>query len=222
MNIITLLNSEVLEKKLPIQSSLSLIVGIDHAHKSFSKSNISTFIEPFAEISSKIILNINMTELRQIQLDALEQALSSLENVCASYYGRNSQCGQLVEPLYYDVAMILANSPYLNKRHGGLKILSDLLRRAQNYIETPNGLKITKSYNSNSIETISYKAVPILHHFKLDELCRKITASDIIKNMFIGELSHESLMTKSIDILKPMAQEGYIDVNIINAFHHFC
>ena len=214
LNILSLLHNELSKKKM--QSTISIIVAMNCAHKAIPASILATFVNDFVDISSKVILNITLTELRQIQLEVLEQALMSLENVSFGYLGRNCRAGQLIEPLYFELAMILVNSPYLNKRHGGLKVLSDLLRRAQNYKEAPNGIKITKSINSNNIENISYKVVPILHYLKLDDLCRKISDTDIIRNMFIGELSHDSLMTKSTDILKPMAQEGFLDVNIIN------
>lgn len=217
INVLSLFKNDGHSKaKIPLQSTISIIIAINHAHKAISKPDLSTFVTEFVEMSSRIILNINLSELREIQLEVLEQALVALENICYTYIGRNYEAGQLIEPIYFELAMILVNSPFLNKRLGGLKVLSDLLRRAQNYIDAPNGLKITKSTHANNVENISYKVMSILHFLKLDELCKKISDTDTIKNMFVGDLAHESLMTKSIDILKPMAQKGFLDFNVVN------
>ena len=122
----------------------------------------------FFPCSAYLMRNVGVQELREITVETFESALCGLEALAIACYthaestsssssvpsssssgspvehhitpGRR-RAGLLVESLWVDVSLRYLSCPYLNRRLGGLKMLSDMLKRAQATIDHPTGLQ---------------------------------------------------------------------------------
>ena len=122
----------------------------------------------FFPCTAFLMRNVGIQELREIAVETFESALCGLEALAIACYSRvesssssssssslsglptdvhidpgRRRAGLLVESLWVDVSLRYLSCPYLNRRLGGLKMLSDMLKRAQATIDCPSGLQVT-------------------------------------------------------------------------------
>ena len=125
----------------------------------------------FFPCTAFLMRNVGVQELREITVETFESALCGLEALAIACYtctespsssssssssssfgspiehlispGRR-RAGVLVESLWVDVSLRYLSCPYLNRRLGGLKMLSDMLKRAQATIDYPTGLQVSE------------------------------------------------------------------------------
>ena len=100
---------------------------------------------------------------------------------------RTEVAGSWVEPLKLDTAIRHILSPFLNRRLGGLKILTELVRRANNAVEYPSGWRISRSVN-NGEDNSSYSVVHILYSLTLPSITAKLSEKDVMATLFEGKL----------------------------------
>jgi len=74
------------------------------------------------------------------------------------------------------------SSPFLNRRLGGLRFLTNLIRRASNSL-TVNGWKVNKT---GSGDNVSYSTVPVLYYLSLDDICDRLLEMDLMITLFEG------------------------------------
>jgi hypothetical protein len=99
-------------------------------------------------------------------MESIEGALAAIEGLALIYYNKSKDNLIEYERLWLETAMFIMSSPYLNKRLGtdviplpqhlspvrirfdvywwlgALKMLTDLLKRAENAVEYPGGVKV--------------------------------------------------------------------------------
>lgn len=108
--------------------------------------------------------------------------------ICLACDVRTPSAGQLVEPVKLHTAIRHISSPFLNRRLGGLKILSDLVRRAVNATEFPTGWRITRTVESNGDVSASYSVVPILYAFTPSMIAAQLAELSVMATLFEGEI----------------------------------
>lgn len=167
-------------------------------------------------ISSMVhsVRQMNSKELRETPLETVDAALLAIEALALACMGVHPSTGRIVESLLYDTAVKYLTCQYLIRRLNGLKMLHDLLKRAQRGALNPTGFETIKS---TFMDNVTYKVVPLLLHHTVSSLCQQVADSGIISQIFKGDGAHESLMLRSKDILRTLIQEGYLNNHIIMA-----
>lgn len=208
------------DELLPYSPSiLHLIAVVGPMHRVLSKSFLASFGLSFLETSIALLMNLSMPCLRETPLEALETALVSLEQIAVSHFGRNAATGRMIEPTVLQISLQNLQSPYLNRRLGGLKILTDLVKKAANAVEYPSGLKIVRS-TTNSIEHVSYRVMPVLYHYTMASLVDKLLLHvniEPIVQVFVGSHAHDSLMARIGPVLCAMASQRKMDARLLRA-----
>lgn len=208
------------DELLPYSPSiLHLIAAVGPMHRVLSKSFLASFGLSFLETSIALLMNLSMPCLRETPLEALETALVSLEQIAVSHFGRNAATGRMIEPTVLQISLQNLQSPYLNRRLGGLKILTDLVKKAANAVEYPSGLKIVRS-TTNGMEHVSYRVMPVLYHYTMASLVDKLLLYVNIEPLvliFVGNNAHDSLMARIGPVLCAMASQRKMDARLLRA-----
>jgi len=214
------LPGSVADELLPYSPSiLHLIAAVGPMHRVLSKSFLASFGLSFLETSIALLMNLSMPCLRETPLEALETALVSLEQIAVSHFGRNAATGRMIEPTVLQISLQNLQSPYLNRRLGGLKLLTDLVKKAANAVEYPSGLKIVRS-TTNGMEHVSYRVMPVLYHYTMASLVDKLLVYVNIEplvQIFVGSNAHDSLMARIGPVLCAMVSQRKMDARLLRA-----
>eukprot|EP01032_Pedospumella_encystans_P008041 gene8041-9580_t len=195
---------------------LNLVTAVGNMHRVLTKSFLAEFGPPFLDHARAVLQELSLAHIRETPVESLESALNALEQIALAHYGYNAASGRLLDPLKLEVALQHLRCPFLNRRLGGLKILSELVRRGENSRDCPSGLKITRSM-ANNVEEVSYRVMPVLFHFTLRSLCEQLRHCDAIVQIFQGENAHESLMSRASALISAMASQQCLENNLLQA-----
>jgi len=208
--------AEVLSHKFLLEVEAKIYTN---GNKSQRESLFDVFVNAGRDYLT--MLNKSHSYLRSIDTDLIEKALHAMENMILTTEPDRMRCAQLLDPLRYSVSCSCIHSPYLSKRLGGLKILADLVERAEAQDLHKPGTLIVRSPDQSSsvshielsgLEKVTYTVVKPCA-YSSQQLCEEITSMKIIPSLFIGETAHEALMQRSTDILQFMARNGYFGRN---------
>eukprot|EP01038_Epipyxis_sp_PR26KG_P010058 gene10058-13518_t len=203
--------------QVSLQSIFSLIIAIGNMHKVLTKSFLASFGMSFLEFSVNILRSMTLSDVRETSTETMEYVLNALESIAIMHFGRNAATGEIIEPLRLEISLRTLSSPFLNRRLGGLKILTDLIRRAEAVEDVPTGLKVTK-LSSNNVETVSYRVVPILYHLTIGDICSILQQNNkTLTSIFEGGTAHESLMARVSTILSAMAAQNILNNELVDS-----
>jgi ubiquitin C-terminal hydrolase len=208
------------ETDINISSALHLIIAMGKTSQVLSKSLLINQYDDYLTLSSKRLKLVTHIELRQLPIELLESSLTSIELFCNTYIGKSEEIkyiGIQAEILCLEMSLKLLSCPYLNKRLGGLKLLSDLIKKVNNFSEYPLGFVKTVSFNSDNIELISYRNLPISRNIKLNDIFARLVNTHVINDLFIGDQAHDSLIDRCNDILSSLAKHGYLVKELVDS-----
>lgn len=139
------------EYKPSLYQTLQYSLAIGGTHSVLSLSFLSAFADRFASFAIKRILSMTLPEIRQTGFETLEPVLEALEELIFARYGRNIDGGRCFEEAWFDLAVKYITSPYLNRRLGGLRLLTVLTKRGNYALNHSDGLKITTTVTSSEV-----------------------------------------------------------------------
>jgi hypothetical protein len=99
---------------------------------------------------------MNSKELRETPVETVDAALLAIEALALACMGVHPSTGAIVESLLYDTAVKYLTCQYLIRRLNGLKMLHDLLKRAQRDALNPSGFETIKS---TFMDNVTYKVI---------------------------------------------------------------
>ena len=214
----------------PVSISLPFMLGVITAigglHRIFSPQFLLHMgRRMFFKDAAAVLRNMSMKELRETPVETVEAALGAIEclSIAHSYVppllssSTTTSAPLKIAELLYDTAVRYLDCPYLNRRLGGLKMLTDLFKRAQDTAANPSGVFVTRITTFGGEEKVSYRVITLLQHYTVRSLCQQVATSSLLSSIFKGERSHESLMLRSEDILKFMIQEKCFDDFLLTA-----
>jgi hypothetical protein len=194
----------------------TLIIIVGNMNRVLSKSFLNHNTDFFITACSHLLLFMNTSYMRQSPVEMIESVLNAVELIAYTFHGRNEVAGRVTEELRLSVALQNLVCPYLNRRLGGLKILIDVIRRAESSVDYPSGLKTFQNF-TNGIQYKSYRVVPVFYYLKLSTICTKLEECDAILQIFEGGNAHESLMARASFVLCAMARNGNLSERLLNA-----
>ena len=182
--------------------------------------------------ASYLLRNMDQRDLRETPVELIETALTAIEGISGSVSSAatkiktESETNMSICPIsvstfsiadvLYDITMRYLECPYLNRRLAGLKMLTDLFKRVQATAAHPSGLIVTKTtFGAN--DGVSYRVVPLLPHLSITALSASVAGSGVLFSVFRGERAHESLMLRSVEILRMLLHEGCLDDSVLTA-----
>jgi hypothetical protein len=186
-------------------------------HRALRGSFLADFGPAFIADASALLGNMSLQDVRESSVEAVEAALTSLELIAFALYGRNATAGAVVEPLRVSIALQCLHSPFLNRRLGALKMLSELVRSAEMAIENPTGWKVTRITMSNGVEDVTYRVVPVLLHLTLQDLCAQLRDCPGLEQIFVGDSAHESLMARAHSVVAVLASARCLETGLLTA-----
>ena len=197
--------------------TLSIVTAIGGLHRILSPQFLLYLDHRgFFQDAAAAVRNMSLKELRETPVETVEVALDAIERLSTalsyvppllSSSTPSSTSSLDLAALLYDTAVRYLDCPYLNRRLGGLKMLTDLFKRAQSSAANPSGISVTRSTIFGGEEKVSYRVLPLLQHHTVRTLSQQVAASSLLSSIFRGERSHESLMLRSWDILRTLIQE---------------
>jgi len=120
---------------------------------------------------------------------------------------------------------------YLNKRLGGLKLLTDWVARVEKYHAHPSGLQINRSslpssgtgksseelaLEARGMGAVSYTVVPLTATTPL-LLGSWMQTCDLLTPLLLGEEAHLSLIQRSKEVLKFLSRHGLLTDSFIQS-----
>jgi hypothetical protein len=206
--------------------SLDIAAALGKTKVVLSTAFMNGFAQSFVKTVATLLRNINAAEFRNITIEKIEGALLAVEGFSLFFYGRNANAAEF-EFLWLDIALFILDCPYLNKRLGGLKLVSDLIRRCVNALECPSGLRTTISTtnteansasNGSAAEvSVSYRVVPVVYSITLKQICERILETNVLMRFFRGEQAHYSLVARATDVFRTLAREHLFPLELITA-----
>lgn len=167
---------------VPFESVLQLMIAAGNSSKVLSQDFLFFFSPPFLQCCSYILSRMTLAHIRETSVEVMESVFNAIEHLAIVAFGRSEDTGKLIEPLKLDMCLRLIACPYLNRRLGGLKILTELLKRANNAVDCPTGWRIHKSVTPSGEHSASYSALPILYYLRPALISEKLI--DIIPTLF--------------------------------------
>lgn len=232
---------EIFVKLLQLETSLSqclyLMILFGHFSEILSNHFINSYGEHIISITSQKLLDMNQLEIRHLSGELIETTFSAMQSLLHVMYGRTEKSGKMLETVWLQIAIIQVSCPFLNRRLGGLKLLIELLRRARLTVEFPNGIKRTEllisgpsnckspsngSTTDNSISShlslpnVSYQVISVLYYLNSESISQEILRCKVISSFFEGEQAHASLIERSNEILKMLALENLLSIDLVD------
>jgi ubiquitin C-terminal hydrolase len=207
-----------------IVNSLEIAAAVGKTKVVLSQSFLQYYGANFIRTVSTLLRNISATEFRNITIEKIEASLLAVEGFSVYLYGRNVNASEY-EYLWLDIALFILDCPYLNKRLGGLKLVSDLIRRCVNASESNGGLKSTITTTttagtdgaSDSTEVaVSFRVVPVVYSITLKYICGRVLETHILYRLLRGDGAHYSLVARAGDIFKTLAKENMLPLDLIS------
>lgn len=193
-----------------------LIVAIGNMRRVLTSYFLERFADTFMKMCIGLFRTMAPTDIREIPVESQEPALIAIEQIALARFGRGKEAGRVFEPLIFQVALRNLTSPYLNRRLGGLKVLTELVRRAEVTMEHPSGLKITRNFSSG-VETVNYRPISLLFFYDLKQLCHDIMTRGLLLQIFTGTTAHESLMARASSLVAALASQNCVDAALMSA-----
>ncbi len=205
-----------------VNAVLPLINMVGQLKRVIKKEYLGVFTPDFVDACQKLFLNMTHVNVRQTASEAVEIALSSLEELIHETYGRNPDATGVIEKLRLSIGIRYFSCPYLNRRLGGLKILSDLVRRASNAIIYPVGISTNWPKDSGGLSLPILAVVPITYALTGKHICTELINADVFGQLYKDSNIHESLMARSAPILQALAKEDLLDEALLDTLLKAC
>ena len=200
-----------------------LVAGIAHLDCMLLKSDLSDLIPTVLESINAILLGMNFADIRQMTNDVLNSIFDSLEVLAYSHYGYNKDAGIILENLKLNVALRDLRCPYLNRRLGGMKLLADILKRAECSRQCPTGLEIIRTGGNETSFTLpyliqcSYRVVPVFYFLTVETICEEINKTHIFVDIYQDKNTHSSLLERTPYILSVLTKQSCLGEDLIVA-----
>lgn len=225
-----------------ILQSFSLAIAFGNTNQVLSQLAYSTYGLSFVNFVLRLITEMSLVEIRSIPVEMIESVLKSVEIISFRLFGILKADNNLFEKVWLDISIRSILCPFLNRRLGGLRLLTELIRRGINTVSYPSGIKISVSIktndsksNASSVNTstgssapvshsdevidldksLSFKVVPILYNISLDYICSRIQQEYILENIF-QDNSHSSLIERIGEVLKSLSLSSNFSIEYVN------
>ncbi|RYH32605.1 hypothetical protein EON65_00270 [archaeon] len=195
--------ADYLLKALPLTN----IVG--HVHRVVAKPQLVGLINETIRLINELLAAMGPVEIRQTPIEAIEVSLSHIESFSYDTHGKKPSVAEFIDSLRLRIGTTYLMSQFLNRRLGGLKLLVDLLKRAENAALYPSGLSI-KPGNVAGQDVPSVYVVPVNYSFTTKRICEELSKIDVLDTLYNDSNIHESIVTRSAAILKAYAEEGLL------------
>jgi hypothetical protein len=147
------------------------------------------------------VANLDTPHIRELSKDRVESFVAGVRQMAER--GPNSTDGRghhaRAELLLLELSRTCASSPFLNRRIDGLKMIVDIVR-ALPVAESGSTVSIVAPESSICWVTAAH-------------MTRWINEHKIVENIFVGNLSHEQLMTRSGDIVGFLARHDALSTS---------
>lgn len=217
------------ERHLSLNCAIDLLTAIGMAGEVLTRRYlhflVANFQADFVSIG-KQVLTVLMTapELRSITTETVEKLEESILTLQMVISPDPAVYASSMDSIHMFVLSNCIQCEFLNRRLGGLKMLTDMVNRSEAYAEYPSGLRITRSTGSASSNSqaskspvdqlASYTVVPACSYSPA-MMCRWINESNIITPIFVGKNSHTALMQRSSDIIKFLSKYNCLQKDMI-------
>eukprot|EP01040_Poterioochromonas_malhamensis_P002309 gene2309-2454_t len=194
----------------------------------FQSSIMYDYLIQILQFSQKIVLEMNIIEIRTLSTDVIEEVMNSIEFMIYEIYGYNKQpSGEINEPFRFNIGIRYLSSPFLNRRLFGLKLINELIKRTLSLKSFGNGISRTITQEKPSTASASttsnvptviapvvinyvYQYYPITYFYTTNDLCERLLENSIFTLLYEGNEVHESIITRSASILIAFANENLL------------
>eukprot|EP00981_Chlorochromonas_danica_P005027 scaffold1001_cov188-Ochromonas_danica.AAC.16 len=133
-----------------------------------------------------------------------------------------------LEELRLSIAIHYFSSPFLNRRLGGLKMLTDMIQRARNGQLYPNGIQKTvpnvQSAGNSTTEArtltwplTTFSVLPITYFWSVKRIGEVLLQVNVFHQLYAeGSSTHDSLVQRSSAILRALAEEELLDRSLLS------
>jgi ubiquitin C-terminal hydrolase len=143
------------ERILPsLDQCLGYVVAVGNTYQVLSKALLEKFGSDFLQHVLYRLTNMTLPEIRLKPMESLDIVFKAVENLSFAINGRNAASGKCFESIWLEISLKYLQCPFLNRRLGGLRLLSELAKRAGNAKLYPSGLKesrLTKNLEMSPI-----------------------------------------------------------------------
>jgi hypothetical protein len=196
---------------------LTLISAVGPTHRVLRRDFVRQYAPRFLEDTTALLRDMSLADIRETSVEAIEAALTSMEQIAIAHLGKTAAMGELIEPLRLHVAIMYLQSPFLNRRLGGLKLLSELVRQAELTVEHPSGWKVTRTVMPDGVEDVTYRVLSVLYHLTLRDICQQLLDCGALEQIFVGHNAHESLMSRAHPVVSALAAERCVSADLLTA-----
>lgn len=189
--------------------ALPLVNIVGHVHRVVAKSQLVQLINDTLRLVNELLAAMGPVEIRQTAIEAIEVTLSHIEAFSFDTYGKKPSVADFIDGLRLRIGTMYLMSQFLNRRLGGLKLILDMLKRAENAAANPSGLSIKPSVVPGH-DAPSVYVVPVNYSFTTKRICEELTKLGILDVLYNDSSIHESIVTRSAGILKAYAEEGIL------------
>lgn len=187
---------------LDISKVIYLIKAFGYGWRAYTSEFFETIAEQFIMKATNILGRISNNDIRILAHEDVELAVTAIDNITYAYRGRNEKA-KFCETFRLHMAFKYLDSPYLNRRLGGLKLLTDIVKKVQARKTVPTGINRVESGPNH----VSYCLVPVTYYLTTEFVCKYLLERNALETLLTGVDSHESIILRSGLILRVFAEE---------------
>lgn len=222
---------------------LPLVNTMGQMYRVLDRITLFRVLRELLPLSRKLFLELlTEQEIRHVPNELVEATLGWLDCIAArllvtaqeqklegSVERSEEQVAQdSLEELRLTIAVHYFSSPFLNRRLGGLKMLTDMIQRARNGQLYPNGIQKTVPNVQSSVVNMSeagtpawpittFSVLPITYFWSVKRIGEVLLQVNVFHQLYAeGSSTHDSLVQRSSAILRALAEEELLDRSLLS------